>query len=444
MRSEDYEQNRTPSGDVFDSPAEHVIKALGHLAKLEMPENQVIFAKEFIEMNYERYPGQKWFPYYLSLYMNRTGEQEKALELLIPIAREKSSEFWAWQHVADCFGSGNEKRLACLCRAVRCHVKEEVFLINVRISLAEELLAAGQKEVAKHHLALVKALREKNGWPIKDRLEELINQSWFGEAEAASGEELIKDYARKADQILLEDLPRYEAVIGSPPFQIGKKNHTFSAVDYLNENNELKSTLANHHKFDLIRDLSVGDPLEIMVDDSGEKPMVIAVNQREGEKFDILPLMVGMVSHVNLDKSLSMVKLEDGNKAIMFHNEVPDSDKLIESTFVHCKIAQDRDRLKVRSFELTSDVGDSDYWKSFTGNFRAKDQGNGGHVDSLFIPGHLAAEISDGDFVRGMAVLRSGDNGRDWWCAVSISEIQKNDGNDSIEHNSNTPEVFVG
>jgi hypothetical protein len=440
LRAEDYNQNKAPNGDVYDSPVEHVIKALGHIAKLEMSDEHVAIASRFINDNYERYPEQKWFPYYLSLYLNRIGEHERALELLIPIAREKSSEFWAWQHLGDCFENDDEKHLACLCRAVLCPVKEDVFLSNVRVSLADAMLTRAQVGHAKHQLEIVKELREKNDWAIKGRLEELLNDSRIIETESETSIDLLKQYAQKADSILMQDLPRFDAVVGSPPFKLGKKQNTYSSVDYLDENDALKSTLVSHKKFELIRDMGIGDPLQIMVDDSREKPMVMGVSIREGDLFDILPTEVGIVSHVNRKKSVSMVKLEDGKKAFLYHNEIENGDRLNEGAFVRCRIAIDRDKVKVRSCADIAYPGDTAYWKSFNGNYRAKSEGAGGHVDSLFIPGHLSDKISDGEFIRGTAVLRSGDGGRNWWCAVMLSET---DSGETVLNNPNTQESFT-
>jgi len=270
LRDVDFTQNRTASGDVYESPVEHVIKALGHVAKLGMPDDQLATASRFIKDNCERYPEQKWFPYYLSLYLNKIGKHEQALEFLTPIAREKSNEFWAWQHMADCFENDTDKQLACLSRAALCQVKEDVFLCNVRVSLADSLLTQGRAGHAKYQLEVVRELREKNDWSIKGRLEELLNDSRIIEAETDPNLDLIKQYAKKADGILTQDLPRFDAVVGSPPFKLGKKQNIYSSVDFRDANGLVKSTLVSHKRFNLIRNLDIGDPLEILVDESGE------------------------------------------------------------------------------------------------------------------------------------------------------------------------------
>jgi len=439
LRDEDFTQNRTPSGEVYDSPVEHVIKALGHVSKLEMSDDQVATASGFIKENYQRYPEQKWFPYYLSLYLNKVGEYEEALELLTPIAREKSSEFWAWQHLADCFENDSGKQLACLSRAILCPVKEDVFLSNVRVSLADALLAQGHTGQAKHQLEIVKELRESNDWAIKGRLEELLNDVRITEAESDSSLELIKQFSQKADDILMQDLPKFDAVVGSPPFKLGKKQNTYSSVDFRDADGLIKSTLVSHKKFDLIRDLDIGDPLEILVDDSAEKPMVMGVNNRDGEAFDVLPNLVGIISHVNRKKSVSMVKLEDGQNAFLYHDAVENANQLKEAEFLHCRLANDRGKVKVRSYDVIPDPGDTDYWKSFEGNYKPKSEGAGGHVDSLFVPGHLAKGISDGDLIRGTAVLRSSDDGKDWWCAIALEE---NDIEDRMFQSPGSSESF--
>jgi hypothetical protein len=424
IRNDDFVRNPMEDGGQFDSLVEHVIKALGHLSKQNMPDNHLKLAENFISKHYTQFPDQDWFPYYLSLYMNRTGKNTEALDLLIPIARKKSNEFWAWSHLSDCFPEDQDKRISCLCRAVQCRVEDETFLINVHLVLAEELIRLGEKAIAKHHIEKVRDIRTLKEWPIRGRLEELLNESWFEEVESSEGVKYVSKLASNADEILLKGLPKYPAVVAVPLKKIGKKENDYAIVDFLKGTESLSSTLVSHKKFPFVKELQVGDPLEVIVEQHDDKIMVISASTRDGEPFDVLPQKNGIVSHVNKNKSTIMAKLDDGGKAFLYFDEIEGANSLEEGTFINCRIASDRGKTKIRSFSLLDTVPDSDFWKTFSGYFRAREQG-GGHVDNLFIPAHLAKGIEAGDIISGISVQRDGDRNENWWCAVKISNIEK-------------------
>jgi hypothetical protein len=421
IRHEDFSRPAKQDGGHYDSLVEHVIKALGHIAKKENNREYLELAADFISNHYLRFPDMEWFPYYLSIIWNRIDRQEEATELLLPIVRKKSSEFWAWHHLADCFNENDPQRLACLCRAVGCPVKEDAFLSNVHLDLAIELINAGHKDVAKHHIEIVKRIREDKGWSIQGRLEEMLNYSWMKDEEAKSDTTLISSLAVTADTILIADLPTYKAVVGVPKKILGKKGNEFTIVDYLTDQDSLNSTLVLRKKFPLVSGLIKGSPLEITLDDDGERPMVVGVSERDSDLFDIFTRINGIVSNINQQKSTIVVKLQDKNKAFLYFDEMDDPSILKEGLFVNCCVANDQGRKRIRHFNVVNDLPDSDAWKRFEGTFKAREQG-GGHVDGIFITPQLSSGCSDGQHLIGLAVSKQGDRD-DWWSALRILKI---------------------
>ena len=97
------------------------------------------------------HPEMTWPGYFygkLLLSLGSTPEEE--LRVILPFARKKATEFWVWQLLSDVFVNDNEKRLACLLRAVHCDTQEQ-FLIKVRIKLARLFILQGQYNLAKYH-----------------------------------------------------------------------------------------------------------------------------------------------------------------------------------------------------------------------------------------------------------------------------------------------------
>ena len=419
IREEDYNRNKK-DGETYPSVVEHVIQALGHVCKKEEDFEKLKYAAQFIEENYEQYPDKEWFPYYLSLLWNKTGRNKEAFDLLLPVVRKKSGEYWAWQHLAECYPIGEAGHIQCLCKAVTCHVTGPEYLLKVRLELAEEFINSKLLSEAKFQIMKIKAIREEHDWGIKGRIEELLNLSWIDDIEENEGADLIRGKAQEAEKILIEGLPYYKAVIAVTKVEFSKNKKMFSIVDYTDEFEDLRTISVSHHNFPEVKKYKKGNPIEIIIDETQERPKVLGINDRSGSNWDINPKFVGLLYQVNHNKHLSMVKFTDGEKAFLYHNETNNANSFKVGDFVECKISKDRKRTKVRVINKYNENIESDYWKDFDGIFHEREQG-GGHVNDIFIHANLCDGINDLDEIHGVAIKKSGDIGsKDWWTAISI------------------------
>jgi len=420
IREEDYDSNRK-DGKTYASVVEHVIQTLGHVCKKENDQEKLEYASKFIEDNYLQFPDREWFPYYLSLVWNKIDRNSEALELLLPIVRKKSGEYWAWQHLSECYPSGSSERFQCLCKSLTCYVKSPEFLLKVRLELAEELIKSELFNEAKFQIMKIKSVREEHEWGIKGRLEEMLGLEWLTDVEEDEGIEMINRNTQEAEKLLIEGLPTLKGVIAVSEIELGTKKRKFSIIDYIDDFKKINSIPVNHHRFPDVRNYQKGDPIEIIIDESEDRPNVLGINDRSGNKWDINPLSIGILYQINDKKHLSMVKFTDGEKAFLYHNETENASSLKVGDFVQCKISKDRKRTKVRVINKHNENIESDYWKEFEGDFIEK-EGGGGHVGTIFIPAYLSKGINQSDCIKGIAIKKKGDfRSRDWWAAISVS-----------------------
>src|SRR5205085_144621 len=91
---------------------------------------------------------------------------DAALPTLLPVVRQKSGDFWAWNLLAETLEpTDSPAALACLYRASTCG-SEEKFLGKLRLKLAR-LLANTQPGEARWQLERAKATYVAEGWPLK-------------------------------------------------------------------------------------------------------------------------------------------------------------------------------------------------------------------------------------------------------------------------------------
>lgn len=123
------------------------------------------------------YPGY----FYGKLLLAIGRDEEDTLKILIPFARKKAKEFWVWQLLSEVFTNDDNKRLACLLRALRCGA-QETFVGKVRISLADLYIKRGQYDLARFQIDTVICNYTQQGWHLPSKLSSWTRQPWYENA----------------------------------------------------------------------------------------------------------------------------------------------------------------------------------------------------------------------------------------------------------------------
>lgn len=152
------------------------------------------------------YPGY----FYGKLLLVLGSNADEALKVIVPFARKKSAEFWVWQLLGDVFVDNEEKRLACLLRAVHCRTQES-FLGKVRIKLAQIYINGNQPGKARYHIDMFVRCYVSHGWRLPYEIDCWMHQPWF-DAAVPDGKETI-DYKSITDDILCDGAEECMAVV---------------------------------------------------------------------------------------------------------------------------------------------------------------------------------------------------------------------------------------
>jgi hypothetical protein len=169
--------------------------------------------------------GSDWPDYHFGRILAWThGDRTKARLLLIKAVQRNPNEFWRWRALADAVEA--EQVPAVLARAVACPCQDAQFKTGIYREFAEELAKAGlQSEAGASFQEFLRLLRlagkEFNGplpvWNQADNHQEKIDIQRFAE-----------ELGREADEVLLEALPEYLGfLICKLPPKEGKKGDVF-------------------------------------------------------------------------------------------------------------------------------------------------------------------------------------------------------------------------
>ena len=398
----------------YDSLVEQTIRGIAKTFEEEQDHGAAQNGAEFILAHVSKYLDQEWFQYYAGEALLWMGRADEARKLLLPVLRVKAGEFWVWHILARTFPSGDPHRLSCLCKSMACTVKGPEFLLNVRVDLADELAASGHHDLARHEIQCVVDLRNARGWSVRDRLKELLGAEWFANATPCEDRDAYARWAEDAQEALTEDLPWHKAILAVPRALLGKDRRPGSLIDVATDASCVMSIPVRKKTFPQLETLKAGTALDARIVITGEYPLIVAIRLRIGEPWDILAPEDAIVEHINDVKGVTMLLLADGRLARAYHSDVENAAQTSIGSFVSCRFVDDRETAKVRWMETATHTPQSEFWRSYSGEFRPREKG-GGHVGNVFIPARMSNGFITGSAVSGVAIQRTDrDTHRSW------------------------------
>ena len=207
----------------------------------------------------QKHPEYQYPLYYKTKLLLAIDDRENALTSFLPFAKMKRNDFWVWDLMSDIFPEDDDRKIACLCKALTLRTREN-FLINVHKKLGLLLADKGLYSEAKTEIEKVIELRRENAWRIPSDITEITEKSWYKDVSGYdSNKAFYKKFLPIAEEILYHDI-REEVV----------------AVEYVNYNKHFLNFVKNKTKHGflkyegLIDKVSIGDLLSIRFDGKGE------------------------------------------------------------------------------------------------------------------------------------------------------------------------------
>lgn len=172
--------------------------------------------KEFLhklDFIIENHPEYQYPPYFKAKLLLALGDEKEVLTNFIPFAKKKRNDFWVWELLADTFEPEDERKIACLCKALSLKTPDE-FLINTRQKLTEILIKQNKFKEAKTEIEKILWIRKDNNWKIPKQITEWTKQSWYKSNQSQKDNfSFYKQYRRIAEEILFGDIPEETVVI---------------------------------------------------------------------------------------------------------------------------------------------------------------------------------------------------------------------------------------
>jgi len=395
-------------GKTYPALAERLAETLYKVVKAGDNTQDMLWITDFVKQALDRFPNQEWLPYHYGKLLVKQARFEEARKFALPVIRDKPHKFWAWYLLASTFVNDDEVSLrrACLCKALMSGGNGVSFLCNVILDLAMIMKADGALPEAKHEFVRYIGVRANNGWRVPDPIQVITSESWYSAVTPTKGNRAyyIK-HAPAAEALLLADIPWTNAVVTT---QIhADAEHSAHAFITIKSGNGLVDVSARHNDFPVLAGIEIGTPVRVKVDQQ-ERPVVLAIEPRTGDSWDVFPKEIAIISHINSERGLSTIMFNIGDLCVARHDMHEGLRDLPVGTFLAVSVQLDpvqRDPGKkfyrLLSFDITEKHPDTSLYREVSATFRMDEGRDFGLADNAYVSPKLIQEhnLHDGDIL---------------------------------------------
>lgn len=313
FQEQDYKKETLEDGTKVISLAERAYIAyskslLTKLAQEDFYDDKKNVIKDFLPFLddvIDKHPEFEYTAYYKGQLLMASGSNtDEALSALIPFARKKDSQFWAWELLADAFPSEDKRKLGCLAKALSLNFPDN-FTINTRQKMAEVLIDHYMYAEAKTEIEKILNVRNNKGWKIPNQLKEWQNQAWYESTEAkADNKDFYQSYLAEAEEVLYGDEPEYSVV-----------------VEFVNQDKKVlhfvhDQSFNGFFKYESKLDSpQIGDILKVRLKKIGNEGRYQLHTAQKVNDEENLPALKAFTGHISLKKSgeIGFVKDDQGD-----------------------------------------------------------------------------------------------------------------------------------
>ena len=218
------------------------------------------------------YPNFEQLPSRRAKLQVALGKHQEALAAFLPFAKQKRSEFWVWEQMAEIHAPNPALRFACYCKALSLYVPKN-HLVKAQQALATALVEKQMYDEAKTEIKRIIDTPTEHQEELKAQAEQWAKEDWYEAAEEKpDNKALYAKYSPNAEEILFEGMP--EEVI---------------AIEAVNDKKQVINFIKNIHKSGyfsygkLLQRPKVGDVLKVRFDGMGKDGLYKLLTVRKAD-----------------------------------------------------------------------------------------------------------------------------------------------------------------
>ena len=443
FRNEDLESQTGKDGKTYPSVAERAIQAAASEAADSDRIDDISFILPIVEAATSRFPENIWLKLNRVKLFRGLGRTDEARDLAIEFAREKANDYWVWDLIGDLSKNEPELQLSCYAKALSCS-QDDDFVGKVRLKLAGHLVNQYPAE-ARFEVEQVLSHRARTGYRVPQEAQSMSESAWFANAAPqVTGRDFYARFLDKAEALLFSHLPWTDASVGDA-FDIvgkdGKKSRRRRRIYVRDKVVAIELSLPDKHPD--LHGQPEGAPLLVQYEMSKAEPGRATIHRirprPDGASMDVAPEQVGIIDHVNKEKSLLHVMVARGVDGTCPMSAYIKAAKVGEPVAVRLSKHRGRngDRTRIISIIPSEQVPGPDVFRHFCEATEVTDSGLGFTQGDIFIPPNIvsASGIDSGDLVEGIAILSYDKKKNKWGMkAIEARPISRSSYGPSVEH----------
>jgi len=425
FNGEDFDRQTGKDGKTYPSLVEQVIQAASAEAAQSDRVDDCQFILPHVQAAMKRFPDNIWLKFNLTKLLRGMGRIDEALKLAVEFAREKASEYWAWELIGDLVPNDIDLRRSCYAKALSCS-QDDNFVGKVRLKFAA-LLEESHPAEARFEAERMIAHRARAGYAIPREAQSFVERL-SAVTPNTTDRAFYGSLSDAAEALLFSHLPWTDACLGDV-FTIegrdGQKPRRRRRIYVKGNPFALELSLPDSHPD--IRRLAEGTPIKLQLETSKAEPkrtIIHRISRREdGTPMDIMPFRVGVIDHINHGKSLLHVIVARGVDGTCPISLCPGQVEIGTTVAVRLSQHHSKNGLRTRILEIepTEQSPSPDVCRPFREATNVTPSGLGFTLGDIFIPPHMitAEGVQAGDLVEGVAVA-SFDKKRGKWGMKAI------------------------
>lgn len=425
FNDEDFDRQTGKDGKTYPSLVEQVIQAASAEAAQSDRVDDCQFILPHVQAAMKRFPDNIWLKFNLTKLLRGMGRIDEALKLAVEFAREKASEYWAWELIGDLVPNDIDLQRSCYAKALSCS-QDENFVGKVRLKFAA-LLEESHPAEARFEAERMIAHRARAGYAIPREAQSLVERL-SAVTPNTTDRAFYGSLSDAAEALLFSHLPWTDACLGDV-FTIegrdGQKPRRRRRIYVKGNPFAIELSLPDSHPD--IRRLAEGTPIKLQLETSKAEPkrtIIHRISRREdGTPMDIMPFQVGVIDHINHGKSLLHVIVARGVDGTCPISLCPGQVEIGTTVAVRLSQHHSKNGLRTRILEIepTEQSPSPDVCRPFRDATNVTPSGLGFTRGDIFIPPHMinAEGVQAGDLVEGVAVA-SFDKKRGKWGMKAI------------------------
>lgn len=429
LRLEDYEPFKTDDGSIYPSLAERVVQHATKDACIRNSQEDLVYIFPFIDDCIVRYPDNIWLKLSKAKALVGMDRSEEALSFGLEVVKSKVNDYWAWELLGDIHKQvAPESALCCYCKALLCS-SDINFVGKVKIKLAELLAEIQDYPRAKLEIEEIVNYRLANNQKVSDSAESLRSLPWYETATTIeSNREYYINKASTAEEFLFGGLPWTDAILGDI-FTIESRPNKPRRKLYVQASPIAFEVSVSESKVS-INGAEPGIGIKIKGEyDNDSRYQVYKIEKRKASsKWDIINEQIGVVDHVNTQKSLIHFIVSRNIDGIV---QFSDLDKVFnEGDAIAVRLSQYTTKKGTHYHVLTAEKTNKTVpeliLKEFEDDVR-EENGMGFTSDGIFIPPPMmrSLNIKDNDRITGKAILNYNKKRSEWsWKAINIHSVE--------------------